>query len=161
MRVVKGVFFCFYLLFVILNTILLFGINEFGGSQFGNLYVLGLNNKVSKYGKGTLIIANKDLDNISVDDDILYYDILNSQKDVKMTKVEKIINKKTTTLVINDGLFLSDKYLIGKNDNIIAIPFIGYLFNLFIGKVGYLIFIVFPITIVFIYQLIKYRKENA
>lgn len=159
MRVVKYVLLSLYLLFVILNTILLFTIDDFGSSHFGDTVILGLNNKVNDYEKGSLIVANNNLDDIKVNDNILYYDVLNSKRQVKMTKVLDIINKKDTTIVINDGLFLSDKYLLGK-DKVLAIPFIGYLYNLFTGKVGYLIFIVIPIIFMFIYQIFKYRKEN-
>lgn len=159
MRIVKCVLFSLYLLFVILNTIFLFTIDDFGSSHFGDTVIFGLNNKVNGYKKGSLMVTNNDLDDINIDDNILYYDVLNSKREVKMTKVKDIINKKDTTIVINDGLFLSDKYLLGKNI-ILAIPFIGYLYNLFTGKVGYLIFIVIPIICMFIYQIFKYRKEN-
>ena len=161
MKVVKYVLLSLYLLFVVLNTLLLFTINEFGGSCFGDMAVIGLKNKVGDYSKGNLLIAKKNIKDIKASDDILYYDVVNSKKEIKMTKVQDIIKKDSNrVVVIEDGLFLSEKYLIGKPSNITSIPFIGYLYNLFTGKVGYLIFVVIPIVCCFIYQLIKYRKEN-
>lgn len=161
MKVVKYVLLSLYLLFVVLNTLLLFAINEFGGSCFGDTTVLGLKESVGNYSRGSLLIADKNIKDIKVSDEILYYDVVNSKKEIKMTKAQDIIEKESNKIiVIDDGLFLSEKYLIGKKENITSIPFIGYLYNLFTGKVGYLIFVVIPIVCCFIYQLLKYRKEN-
>lgn len=161
MKVVKYVLLSLYLLFVVLNTLLLFTINEFGSSTFGNTIILGLKNKVEKYDKGSLIITTKDIKDIKINDNILYYDVINSKKEIKITKVQDVIKKESNNVVvIEDGLFLSEKYVIGKTNDTTSIPFIGYLYNLFTGKFGYLIFVVIPIICCFIYQLIKYRKEN-
>lgn len=157
MKIVKYILLTIYLMFIALNTFFLFTFNEFSASIFGNNTILGLKEQVGDYQTGSLIMAKKD-ENIKIGDTIIYFNTEKGKKNVDISKVENILDNNEITYVIKDGLFISDKYVIAKNNSVTCIPFLGYLFNFFTSTIGYLIFVVIPIIGCFIYQLFIYKK---
>ena len=160
MRVVKYSLLFIYVLIIILFTFFMFNMNKFGDSSFSNVTILGLDDSLSSYKKGTLLIATNDFKTIKKGDSIFYYDTLDSKNTVNLTKVEKIMktNDKEYTFVINNVLFLSSEYLIASTNSVKSIPFLGFIYNIFISKVGYLVLIILPILLTFLYLLKKYKS---
>ena len=154
MRVGKYIFASIFVLFVIINTALLFTFNNFSNSVIGSNTIIGLKENILNYKKGSLIILKKET--INIGDNVLFYDIKNSNNLISSENVIKKIDK--NTYVIRDNEFISDEYVIGKVSDIKVIPFIGYLYNIFTSKVGYLLFIIFPITLYFIILVRNYKK---
>ncbi|MBR3230080.1 MAG: hypothetical protein IKF91_04565 [Bacilli bacterium] len=154
MRVGKYILIGIFVFFVIINTILLFTFNRFSNSVLFDKTIIGLKEDLLNYKKGSLIILKKG--DIKIGDDILFYDTKNSKNFVNSERVMKMLNK--DTFVIRDNEYVSKDYVIGKVDDIFVIPFIGYLYNIFTSKIGYLLFVIFPITFYFITLLRNYKK---
>ena len=87
----------------------------------------------------------------------MFYDIKNSKNFINNETVIKKLDEKT--YVIRDNEYISDEYVIGKVSDIKAIPFIGYLYNIFTSKIGYLLFVILPITLYFIILIRNYKYE--
>lgn len=158
-RVVKYILLSIYIVLAIFVTFCLFAFNKFSDVSFSNKIILGLDSDVSEFKAGSLLISTKDIKCVDVNDTILYYDTIDNKNRVSSTKVLDVMetNNNEYTYVIDSSMFLSSEYLIGKIDDIIAIPFIGYVFNIFTSRLGYFILIIIPIVIAFIYQLKRYR----
>ena len=154
MRVGKYILIGIFVFFVIINTILLFTFNRFSNSVLFDKTIIGLKEDLLNYKKGSLIILKKG--DIKIGDDILFYDTKNSKNFVNSERVMKVLNN--DTFVIRDNEYVSTDYIIGKVDDIFVIPFIGYLYNIFTSKIGYLLFVIFPITFYFITLLRNYKK---
>ena len=140
---------------MIINTVLLFTFNKFSNSFIDGRTFIGLKEDILNYKKGSLIIVNKS--SINVGNDILFYDIKNSKNFINNETVIKKLDEKT--YVIRDNEYISDEYVIGKVSDIKAIPFIGYLYNIFTSKIGYLLFVILPITLYFIILIRNYKNE--
>lgn len=154
MRVWKYILVGIFVFFVIINTVLLFTFNRFSNSVLFGKTIIGLKEDLLKYKKGSLIILKKG--DIKIGDEILFYDTKNSKNFVNSERVMKVLNN--DTFVIRDNEYVSTDYIIGKVDDIFVIPFIGYLYNIFTSKIGYLLFVIFPITFYFITLLRNYKK---
>lgn len=154
MRVGKYVLIGFFIIFVIVNTIFLLTFNKFSNSVIGGSTIIGLKEDLLDYKKGSLIILKKG--SINTYDDILFYDTKNSKNFINSEKVIKMLDE--NTYVIRDNEYLSLDYVIGKVSDIKCVPFIGYLYNFFTSKIGYLLFIIFPITLYFAALIRNYKK---
>lgn len=143
-----------FIIFVIINTFLLFTFNKFSNSSFGGITIIGLKSDVLNYKRGNLVILKKNI--INNGDDILLYDARSNNNICNETVIKKLDEK---TYVIRDNEYVSDEYVIGKVSDIIVIPFIGYLYNVFTSKIGYLIFIIIPITLYFVLLIRNYKKS--
>lgn len=143
-----------FVIFVIINTFLLFTFNKFSNSSFGGITIIGLKSDVLNYKRGSLVILKKNI--INNGDDILLYDARSNNNICNEMVIKKLDEK---TYVIRDNEYVSDEYVIGKVSDIIVIPFIGYLYNVFTSKIGYLIFIIIPITLYFVLLIRNYKKS--
>lgn len=143
-----------FVVFVIINTFLLFTFNKFSNSSFGGITIIGLKSDVLNYKRGNLVILKKNI--INNGDDILLYDARSNNNICNEMVIKKLDEK---TYVIRDNEYVSDEYVIGKVSDIIVIPFIGYLYNVFTSKIGYLIFIIIPITLYFVLLIRNYKKS--
>ena len=143
-----------FIIFVIINTFLLFTFNKFSNSSFGGITIIGLKSDVLNYKRGSLVILKKNI--INNGDDILLYDSRINNNICNETVIKKLDEK---TYVIRDNEYVSDEYVIGKVSDIKVIPFTGYLYNIFTSKIGYLIFIIFPITLYFALLIRNYKKS--
>lgn len=132
----------------------MFTFNRFSNSVLFGKTIIGLKEDLLNYKKGSLIILKKG--DVKIGDDILFYDTKNSKNFVNSEKVVKVLNK--DTFVIRDNEYVSIDYIIGKVDDALVIPFIGYLYNIFTSKIGYLLSVIFPITFYFITLLRNYKK---
>ena len=132
----------------------MFTFNRFSNSVLFDKTIIGLKEDLLNYKKGSLIILKKG--DIKIGDDILFYDTKNSKNFVNSERVMKMLNN--DTFVIRDNEYVSIDYIIGKVNDIFVIPFIGYLYNIFTSKIGYLLFVIFPITFYFITLLRNYKK---
>ncbi len=164
MRVVKYGLAIIYVIFVIIVTVLLFTFNKFSDSTIGTVTIADSEYNISTLKKGDLlIISNKG--KIKVGDEILFYDTNNGKNFLNSEVVLKILNTNNseTTYVIRNNEFLSSEYVIGTLNNTVKLPILGYLYLFFTSKPGYLLFVIIPIIIYFIFLLKKYRyaeKKN-
>ncbi len=154
MRVGKYILIGIFVFFVIINTVLLFTFNRFSNSVLFGKTIIGLKEDLLNYKKGSLIILKKG--DVKIGDEILFYDTKNSKNFVNSERVMKVLNN--DTFVIRDNEYVSIDYIIGKVDDALVIPFIGYLYNIFTSKIGYLLSVIFPITFYFITLLRNYKK---
>lgn len=149
-----------YIVFVVVVTLLLFTFNKFSNSVIGYTTIIGNTTEIENYKKGDLFIVTKS-DDIQKGDTILFYDTKKGHNFLNSSKVKNIIhtNENETTYVIRDNIYLSSEYVIGKTTDIKCISFLGYLYLLFTNKIGYLLFVIVPITTYLIILLRKYRKS--
>ena len=131
------------IVYVISIITFMFFSNQYGYSQIGK-YVFDVDNNEFLVIKKTNIIKKGDL--------VFYYDIVKEKYKIVYSNVNTINEDKTYTL--DNGERLTSSRIIGKSHR--KIPVIGFILNIVKEKVYFLLFVLLPILIVFVYQVYKF-----
>ena len=135
----------FIIVYVLVITIFMFCSNKYGYTEIGNTVI--------DTSKNNLLIIKKN-NNIKTNDKIYYYSIENEKYVIRTSKVKEITKSKDTNLYkIDDDIVISDK-LIGKS--FVKIPVLGKVVNCLESRMGFLLLVLLPILVVFVYQVYKF-----
>lgn len=147
---------------IILSTVCLFTMNEYGVCKMGN-YSLFLTDNLTGYDNDSLLLVNSDINNVKVNNEIIFYNTYKLRtKDISKVISIKNINKKEKTFKLSNDKYLSSGDLIGRVKDVIELSFLNILFALFTSKIGYLVLVIFPILFLVIkiaYELITDMKK--
>lgn len=165
-KAVRYILSSLYILLAIFMTIFLLSKNKYNLAEIGNntLVIIDQNNELYRSGD-LLLIKKQNNTNLSKKDVVFYY---NTHSDMKLdiasvVKVEKISSKETTYLLDND-IYISSEYIVGSANNTSVIHFIGFIIKVLASTWGYLLLIVLPLLLLFIYEgysiFMIARKKN-
>ena len=163
-RIIIGLLLTLYLLVAVFLTACLLTYNDYKISVFGDKSLIIVKNDdfEPNYKKGTLLIVKKNNnDDIKVNDNIFFYNTYKNQIVVsysQVIKTEKITDTQTT-YTITGNYELSSDYVIGKADTTKVINNVGNIMSFLESRWGFLLLIVLPISILFIYEIYIVVKE--
>lgn len=145
--------------------------NGYGYTQFGSMTVVTVNdvnvNDFENIPNGSLLLI-KDSNSFNVDDEIFYYDVRDQKYIVVSDRIVNIEDGKYIVDGVNENnevvqVKLNNKKIIGKS--CLKIGTLGYLVDLLESKVGFLVLVILPIFIVFLYELVQFvivfKEEKA
>jgi len=153
-----GIVLALYAVVAIFLTVCLLNYNEYKITEFGDTSLIVVNDDELSptYKKGSLLVVNKDnADKIKQGDNIIFYNTYNNQVSLAVGEVifvEKI-NETETTYTITGNYDISSEYLVGSANDTKVYPVLGTILGVLESRVGFLIFIIFPITIAFLYEI--------
>ncbi len=136
--------------------------NGYGYTQFGPMTVVTVNdvnvNDFENISNGSLLLI-KDSSSFKVDDEVFYYDIRDQKYIVVSDRIVNIEDGKYIVDGVNENnevvqVKLNNKKIIGKN--YVKIGILGYLVDLLESRIGFLLLVILPIFIVFLYELIQF-----
>ena len=153
-KVIVKIIICLYVALAAFTTFSLLKYNKQHLTEFNNKIIIKLNNNVGKYKKGSLLIINKN-NNFSTEDNVFYCQLKKKKCNVKYGNINTIISD---DYIINNEV-ISEKLLIGTDKNVITIPYIAYPMQVLESRWGYLLLIVMPILVGFIYEVYIIIKE--
>lgn len=161
-RVILKIGIGFYIVVTLFVTICLLAYNDYKVSEFGDTSLFVLKEDLGGFNKNDLlIVSKKDIGNIKQNTEVLYYDSYDSKVKIdieKVTKVDKISDKEYT-LNFDDGSYISNDFIIGSVDSTVNLGFLGLFLKVLESKIGYLLIIVLPMFLVFLYELVAVVKE--
>lgn len=155
-RIIGNIIFIIYAIIAVFVTICLLSFNEFKVTEFGDNSLVIIDNEELQpnYNKGDLVIVNKQ-NRIRENDSIFFYNTSGDRVEItvaNVTNVEKVSNLEYTyTLEGNQAV--SSEYVIGNTEGATIIPKLGTVLGVLESKWGFLILIVFPSLLAFIYEL--------
>ena len=163
-RVIIGILVTAYLLVAVFLTACLLTYNDYKISEFGDKSLIILDNKdfEPNYHKGALLIVQKNKnDDIKVNDEIFFYNTYKNQIVVSNSKVIKTekITETQTTYTISGNYEISSDYVIGKASTTTVINNVGDILSFLESRWGFLLVIVLPISILFIYEIYVIIRE--
>jgi len=152
-------------------TACLLNYNDYKITVFGDKSLIIVNDDTleDKYKKGSLLVVDKDnADKIESGDEIIFYNTYNNQISIAIGEVisKENITDTETTYTVTGNYDISSEYLIGSVEDTKVYPVIGLILSILESRVGFLIFIIFPITLAFLYEIyvlvieIKNSKEE-
>src|SRR5574344_1061118 len=158
LKVFLGIIVTLYILGAIFLTICLLSFNDYKISEIGDksLIILENNELSDKYKKGRLLIVEKNPNkDIKVNDEIFFYNTYKNRVVVSMSTVEQKqkITDSETTFTINGKYEISSEYVIGKADTTKVYENVGTVLGFLESKWGFLLVIVLPVTLLFIYEI--------
>ncbi len=142
-KIILRVFLIIYIFFISLTTFLLLNQNEYKVSIIKNKSVFVLNNN--------LYISNIK-DKYKVNEKIYYS---NKRGKVYNSKIKSINND---NYVLDNDVSINKENIIGTKDYV-KLPLLGLLYKIFTMKYVYLIVVILPIFICFIYEIYQIIKE--
>ena len=170
-KIVLYVSIVIYAIIAMFLTVWLLKYNDYKVSVFGDtsLIIVGDDSLNETYKKGSLLIAKKEQKNIKKGDSILFYNTHSNQVNIAVSKVfkQEEITKTETTYTVSGDLDISSEYLIASTKDVKVIPVLGTILGILESRIGFLIFIIFPITLAFLYEIyvlvseIKEVKEET
>lgn len=164
LKIFGGILVTIYILIAVVLTACLLTYNDYKISVFGDrsLIILEDNELAPKYKKGSLLIVKKNSnDDIKQGDEIFFYNTYKNKVVVNVSKVNKVkkVTDTETTYTINGKYEISSQYVIGKSDTTTVINDVGSILSVLESKWGFLLVIVFPISLLFIYELYIIIRE--
>lgn len=164
LKILFGFFVTLYLVVAVFLTVCLLSFNDYKISVIGNksLVILDDNTLEPEYKKGSLLVIEKNKnDDIKVNDEIFFYNTYKSQVVVNKSRVDKTqkITDNETTFTVNKKYEISSEYVIGKTDTTKVIENVGSVLGFLESKWGFLIVIVFPLSLLFVYEIYAVIKE--
>lgn len=159
-KIAINIFICVYIFLTILITYCLLSYNDYNDADLKTKTLLIYESKENNYKKSDLLIVKKNTD-ISVGEQIFYYDKYDSPVKVNLGKVTNIekIDKSVTAYILDNGKTLNDDALIGSVKDTKKYSSLGSVYSVLTSKWGYLIIIILPMLIAFIYEVYEIIKE--
>ena len=163
-KIILAVVASIYALVAMFLTACLLNYNEYKVTEFGDKSLIIVNDDTlkDKYQKGSLLVVDKNGPN-SIDngDEIVFYNTYNNQVSIAVARVisQEKINDKETTYTVTGDFDISSQYLIGGVENVKVYSGIGSILSILESRVGFLIFIILPITLAFLYEIYVLVRE--
>ncbi len=161
-KIVLSILGLVYIVITVFITIFLLAHNDYNLAEIGDNTYFVIRRDNEKYNAGDLLLINHtNSNNIEANKDIFYYNTYAESMKVDMAKiveVEKISDKETTYLLDNDA-YISSEYVIGSTDMVKVIPVLGYFVLTLESTWGYLLFIVLPLFLMFVFEIYSIVRE--
>lgn len=159
-KVVRNILIGLYVIITIIITYCLLSYNEYNISEFKDKYLLIVENKEYNYKKSNLLIVNKS-DKYQIGDTVFYYDIFNSPVEVKLDKIKDIESSGDNiyTYTLENNQTSSGDNFLGTTKNTSSYSTLGTIYSILTSKIGYLIIIILPILVAFVYEIYQIIKE--
>lgn len=161
------------IIYVICITACLLSTNKFGFTQFGNTTLLTISEHMEQFlpesKEHDLIIVKGSVEDIKVGDKIYYYATADNKYIVKTAHVKEIVSQEGSTAIykLDDqaASTIATTRVIGKYSAIYHD--IGGILDILESKIGFLLLVILPILLIFMYQvyaliiIIKYGEEEV
>lgn len=148
------------IVFVVFITTCLLCRNKYGYTVFGKNTLMTIDDhnsaEVKDFNKGDLVIIKAvEYDQVKTGDVLYYYDVLNNTYILKKGEVkEKQGNSTSSIYMMKDGSSISQDRMIGKYENH-KYRNMGTILHILSSRFGFLLIVILPIFMLFIYQVYK------
>ena len=154
MKKIIKILIAIYIVIAVFTTISLFTYNNYNISQIGNKMLLKLDSNIDNYNKGNLLIITKK-DNYKAGENVFYCKLDNKKCNINYGNITTVMGG--TPMINNESI--SEKLILGTDENIKNIPVLGSIMGTLESRWIYLLFIVLPVLVAFIYEAYTISKE--
>lgn len=164
LKIFGVIFIVLYALVAVTLTVCLLNYNDYNVTEFNNrsLVIVQDDDLRPDFNKGDLVVVYKnDFKDIKIGDKIFFYDTYKDEIRINLGSVidKEVINKEETTFVMDGEYSLSGEYVIGKASTSKSYATLGTILSVLESRFGFLFIIIFPILILFIYEIYVFIKE--
>lgn len=147
-----------YLVAAVFLTVCLLNYNKYHITELGknSLIIVSDDDLEPNYVKNDLVVVYKNNnEDIKSGDYIFFYNAYQNQVSVNLGKVIKTsrVNEKEYTYTLEGNLEISSQYVIGKSETSKTYSNMGLVLKDLESRLGFLLIIILPILVLFIYQI--------
>ncbi len=147
-----------YLVVAVFLTVCLLNYNKYHITELGrnSLIIVSDDDLEPNYIKNDLVVVYKnDNEDIKGGDYVFFYNAYQNQVSVNLGKVIKAsrVNEKEYTYTLEGNLEVSSQYVIGKSETSKTYNNMGLVLKVLESRLGFLLIIILPILVLFIYQI--------
>lgn len=147
-----------YMVVAVFLTVCLLNYNKYHITELGkkSLIIVSDDDLEPKYVKNDLVVVYKNNnEDIKSGDYVFFYNAYQNQVSVNLGKIIKStrVNEKEYTYTLEGNLEISSQYVIGKSETSKTYSNMGLVLKVLESRLGFLIIIIFPILVLFIYQI--------
>ena len=169
-KFIRNVLIIIYVIIAIIVTICLLSYNQYRISEFGDysLIIIDSNKLEPDFEKGDLVIADGS-SKINVGDKVLFYNTYSRKVSVSVAEIidEEVISEDESTYTLEGDKPISAEYIIAPVEETTKISSLGTILGILESKWGFLILVVFPSLLAFLYEIweviieVKDNKEKS
>ncbi len=163
LKIVAGIIISLYLIMVVFTTAFLLNRNDYGVSSFlGRSLILVNEDLEGEYKKDALLFIGKvKNEDVKEGDMAFFYDTYSGEHKIKYIEISRKeqTNETETTYITKSNDRISSQYLIGTHDSTFALNSFGKVFSLFQSKWGFLLVVVLPLFLAFLYEIYAIYRE--
>lgn len=147
-----------YMVVAVFLTVCLLNYNKYHITELGkkSLIIVSDDDLEPKYVKNDLVVVYKNNnEDIKSGDYVFFYNAYQNQVSVNLGKIIKStrVNEKEYTYTLEGNLEISSQYVIGKSETSKAYSNMGLVLKVLESRLGFLLIIILPILVLFIYQI--------
>ena len=147
-----------YMVVAVFLTVCLLNYNKYHITELGkkSLIIVSDDDLEPKYVKNDLVVVYKNNnEDIKSGDYVFFYNAYQNQVSVNLGKIIKStrVNEKEYTYTLEGNLEVSSQYVIGKSETSKAYSNMGLVLKVLESRIGFLLIIILPILVLFIYQI--------
>lgn len=162
LKIFFGVCLTFYLIVIIIVTSLLLCYNKYSVTEiFGHSLII-VDDNLKPYNKGDLVVVRKNANSeVEVNNNIFFYEVTNGVPSINLGTVTDVlvVDENESTFTINDNHAISSESLIGKTSTATTYKNLGTILSIIESRVGFLILVVLPTLLLFLYAIYKVIVE--
>lgn len=171
LKIIGIIFGVIYAFLAIVLTIFLLKYNKYNITEIeGNSFIIVRDEELKPdFQKGDLVIVKRNSNKeINIGDKIFFYDAYEGKVSVNLATVvnKKDVSRRETDFTVDGDYVVFDENVIGKASTSKTYAKIGTILGLLESRIGFLLVIIFPILVFFIYEVyvfigeLKSSKEN-
>ncbi len=146
------------IIYVIFVTTCLLCKNKYGYTQFGKSTLISINDDNSAelvdFESGNLVIVDSaKFNNIEAEDELYYYDTVGNSYVIRKGKVSEKSGDSYSAVYVIDNNSISNDRIIGKFSK--KYSSLGLILDILESRIGFLLIVILPIFLLFIYQIYK------
>lgn len=143
-------------------TLYLLNYNKYNVSVIGDKSLLVMKNKIDKFNEGDLVVVTKEKGSeYEKGEYIFFYDTSTKEVVLNYGKINEIEKDEgyETVFTMNNNYLLGEEKLIGKGETAKIYPGVGSVIAVLSSRWVFLLVIIVPITVLFLFQLYLLIQE--
>lgn len=162
LKVILGIIGVCYLAVIIVVTACLLCYNDYKVTEMLGYSFIIIDENSEKYNDGDLVLFRQgEMDKVEQNDEIFFYEVTNGIPSIHYGTVTEVlpIDEDERTFTINDNHDISSDSLIGKTVTARVYPQIGKILSILESRFGFLILVILPTLLLFLYELYRVMIE--
>lgn len=155
-KVIWNVFVVLYALIAIFTTICLLSYNEYKVTELGDysFVIIDTRDLEPSYNKGDLVVTDKSY-KVEIGDEVFFYNTYNPEVEISVAKVieKQGSSEADATYTVEGNKTIKAENVLGPTAKAKTISKLGMILQLLESKWGFLVLIVFPSLIAFLYEI--------